>query len=393
MQFGRRTYLDYNATSPILACARDAMMDVLDFPNNPSSVHTEGRYARKVVEQARKSLAELVDWKPANVVFCSGATEAANHLLTPFIRSAGYQIELSALLVGATEHPCVLKGGRFPSEKVRIIPVTEGGILCLDTLKAMLKEYHDRNEMVMVAVQFANNETGVLQPLGMISELVHEFDSVLVVDAVQALGKHEFSMQASGADFAFVSSHKIGGPQGAGAIIFRDASISPAPLLVGGGQEQYHRAGTENVSAIHGFGVACAWHKKNLTKNTQISALRDSIEEGLRTISHDRRDEIATPYFFGEQEERLCNTSCFSVTDIKAETALMALDLEGIAVSSGSACTSGKVNSSHVLEAMGANKQQLDSALRVSLGWNTNKEDAEHFLGAWKKIAVRMATA
>ncbi len=386
-----RHYLDYNASAPLLDCARESMIKAMSDAGNASSVHFEGRAARKTIEKARSSFASFIDFKATNVIFTSGATEAANHVLSPVIRAGGHEIKISRLYLGATEHPCVLQGGRFSKEQIEILPTNHNGILDIHALEAALETHDAHAGQPMVAVQFANNETGVIQPVKKIAEVTHKYDGFLVVDTVQALGKMPFSIEDTGADFLIFSSHKIGGPQGVGAIVLRDALLSPMPLLNGGGQENYHRGGTENIAAIAGFGAACEWHKENLTKNIKIFSLRDSIEERLDTICREAGNEIAQPVFFGKAENRLGNTSCFSVPGIKAETALMALDLDGISVSSGSACSSGKVKKSHVLEAMGASDEEMQGAVRLSLGWQEDNLGAERFLAAWKTIVGRMA--
>lgn len=391
MTIQTRTYLDYNASAPLLGCARDSMVEILDKKGNASSVHFEGREARKEIERARIFLADLVQASAANIIFTSGATEAANHVLSPMIRAGGQPLHISKLYISATEHPCVLSGGRFDKESLEIIPVLETGVVDLNALKAFLDAHDYSAGAALVAVQYANSETGIIQPLSEISELVHAYDGFFFVDAVQGLGKEAFTLEETGADFLIVSSHKIGGPQGVGAIVLRDGALSPQPLLTGGGQENYHRGGTENVAAIAGFGSACNWHHKNMTKRDKISTLRDSIEEGIRTISHEMGNVIAAPVFFGADQHRLANTSCFAVPGIKAETALMGMDLEHISISSGSACSSGKVKRSHVLDAMGVKPQEMEGALRVSLGWETEQKDADHFLSAWNKIIGRMA--
>jgi len=391
MAISSRTYLDYNASAPMLDCARDSMVAALGNAGNASSVHFEGRAARKTIEDARSALASLIDCKPANIIFTSGATEAANHVLSPIVRAGGQNLNVSKLYLSATEHPCVLSGGRFSKENLMEVPVANNGILDLIALENILAAHDASTGLPMVAVQYANNETGVVQPLPEIAELVHAHDGFFVVDAVQALGKEAFTLEETDADFLILSSHKIGGPQGVGAIVLRDGSLSPMPLLTGGGQENYHRGGTENVAAIAGFGAACSWHQENLTKKSKISSLRDSIEAGLSTISQDMGNKVAAPVIFGAGEKRLANTSCFAVPGIKAETALMGLDLEGVAISSGSACSSGKVKKSHVLAAMDAKPEEMEAALRVSLGWDTDKQSAEHFLSAWKTIIGRMA--
>lgn len=386
-----RHYLDYNASAPLLDCARESMIEALSAAGNASSVHFEGRNARKLIEKARASFASLINCKASNIIFTSGATEAANHVLSPVIRAGGHELRISKLYVSATEHPCIIKGGRFPKEKIEILSTDKNGILNLEVLDSKLQNHDAEAGHPMVAVQLANNETGVIQPVKQIAEVIHNYDGFLLVDAVQALGKMPLSIEETGADFLIFSSHKIGGPQGVGAIVLRDAALSPMPLLDGGGQENYHRGGTENVSAIAGFGAACEWHQKNLTKNIKIFAQRDSIEDQLDTISKEIGNHVARPVFFGKGQTRLGNTSCFAVSGVKAETALMALDLDGISVSSGSACSSGKVKRSHVLEAMEASQDEMEGAVRLSLGWEEDKLGAERFLAAWKSIVSRVA--
>jgi len=386
-----RHYLDYNASAPLLDCARESMIEALNTFGNASSVHFEGRDARKTIEKARASFAALIGFKASNIIFTSGATEAANHVLSPLIRAGGHMLNVSKLYIGATEHPCVMQGGRFSKEQIEILPTDKNGILDLLHLEAMLAKHEGDKGHPMVAVQYANNETGVIQPVKEISEVIHKYDGFLMVDAVQALGKIEISVEETSADFLIFSSHKIGGPQGVGALVLRDASLSPMPILEGGGQESYHRGGTENVAAIAGFGAACEWHQENLTKNIKIFSLRDSIEEQIDTISKEIGNHVARPVFFGKGQKRLGNTSCFAVSGIKSETALMALDLDGVSVSSGSACSSGKVKRSHVLEAMDASQEEMEGAVRLSLGWEEDKLGAERFLAAWKTIISRVA--
>lgn len=391
MSQSNRIYFDYNASAPLLDCARDAMIASMTSVGNASSVHFEGRDAKKRLEIARRQVAHLVNATPANVIFTSGATEAANHALSQLVRGGGQELSASKLYVGATEHPCVLNGGRFPKDAIQLLEVDANGLIDISRLRLHLEQHDYAIGMPLVAIQLANNETGVVQPVAEISELVHSHDGFLVVDAVQALGKLPISMSETGADFLFVSSHKIGGPQGAGALVLANGALSPKPLFFGGGQESYHRGGTENIAAIAGFGAACEWHAQNLSENIKKYNLRDSIEQRLSTISLEAGNGIPQPVFFGKSVLRLNNTSCFAVNGIKAETALVGLDLDGISVSSGSACSSGKVKQSHVLEAMGASADEMAGALRVSVGWNSTREEADRFLDAWKVIIGRMA--
>lgn len=386
-----RVFLDHNATSPLRDSARAAVLAALESAGNASSVHSEGRHARKLVEAARSQLGTAVNAGANQIVFTSGATEAANHALSPVIRAGGQDVAVSRLYVSAVEHPCILAGGRFAPDQVSFLPVTETGIVDLEALAAVLEKHDQTTGTPMVAVMLANNETGVIQPIRAISEIVHAHNGFLVVDAVQALGRLRVNVAEMGAHFLIISSHKIGGPQGAGALIFGDASISPAVMLKGGGQENWQRAGTENVAAIAGFGAAAQEASEKLDENSQNSGLRDSIEAGIGTICAEAGNKSGEPVFFGSNVERLPNTSCFAVPGVKAETALISLDLAGIAVSSGSACSSGKVKKSHVLAAMGVEDDLAECALRVSTGHSTTSEDAERFLGAFRDIVNRIA--
>nr|WP_075997979.1 cysteine desulfurase family protein [Salaquimonas pukyongi] len=392
-----RTYLDYNAAAPLREEARAAMVQALSVCGNASSIHSEGRQARAIVEKARRQLGEALGVSPGQVVFTSGASEAAAHALCPVVRAGGSEIPVSTLYVSATEHACILAGGRFSAQNVEVLPVDATGTLDLAALKDALAGHDRAQGSPMVAVMFANNETGVIQPVAQIAELVHAHDGFFVVDAVQAFGRIPFSATELGAHFILLSSHKIGGPQGAGALVLANGSISPAPLIRGGGQENFNRAGTENVAAIAGFaaaaGLAAGANGKTAGEIGAIAALRDSIETGISTICGEAGNKAGQPVFFGHGAPagRLANTSCFAVPGIKAETALISLDLAGIAVSSGSACSSGKVNKSHVLEAMGVDDELAVCALRVSTGPQSTGSDAEAFLGAFRNIVNRIA--
>lgn len=386
-----RTYLDHNASAPLLPGARSAMISALDAVGNPSSVHHEGRAGRKILEKARAELGAAIGAKGNQIVFTSGASEAATHALSPIIRAGGREVRVSRLYVSAIEHPCVLAGGRFNKDQLSFLKVSEAGLVDLDYLEEMLKAHDHAAGAPMVAVMLANNETGAVQPIDAIADLVHAHNGFLVVDAVQALGKLAVDVSGLSAHFIIVSSHKIGGPKGAGALIFGDASISPQPMILGGGQENFQRGGTENIVAIAGFGAAAAEFSSLTVKIEQIKRLRDSIEAGVSTICSEAGNKAGAPVFFSQEVTRLPNTSCFSVPGVKAETALISLDLAGIAVSSGSACSSGKVKKSHVLSAMGVDDELAACALRISTGASTTNEDAQRFLGAFKNIVSRVA--
>ncbi len=389
MKQGERLYLDYNASAPLTDAARRAMLEVMALRGNPSSTHAEGRAMRKHVEASRAALATHAGVAPKQVVFTSGATEAAAMALSPVMRRSGGELRCSRLLVSAIEHPCVLAGGRFAPEAVETIPVTQDGVVDLQALEAMLRAGDSGIGPALVAIMLANNETGVIQPIRKVSEIVRRHGAMLMVDAVQGLGRLDVAPAQLGADFVIVSAHKIGGPQGAGALILGDATLAPVALLRGGGQENFHRAGTENVAAIAGFGAAIAELPELAGRWSGISRIRDFLEDGIDTIS--REAGMAEPVIFGSRAERLANTLCFAQPGISAETALISLDLAGIAVSSGSACSSGKVRASHVLEAMGVSGTLAGSALRISLGSDSTSQNAGRFLAAWKDIVGRMA--
>ncbi len=248
-----RAYLDWNASAPLCDAARAAMLDALDMAANPSSVHSEGRRARQIIEEARRQVAALVGGRADHVVFTSGATEAATTLLTPDWRMGRSALRMGRLYVCEADHPCLLNGGRFAPEQVSRIGVDENGLLELDALSSALAS-HDRDTgLPLVAVHAVNNETGVIQPLAEIAAIVRQAGGVLVLDAVQAAGRIPLDMTAGLADYLILSSHKIGGPKGAGAIVAAADLMMPAPLITGGGQEKGFRAGTENLAAIAGF--------------------------------------------------------------------------------------------------------------------------------------------
>jgi cysteine desulfurase len=370
-----RVYLDWNATAPLCPEARQAMAAAWDLLGNPSSVHAEGRQARRLVEDARAAVATAVGGQPRNVVFTSGGTEANALALTPGLRGGSGQA-LHSLFVSAIEHPSVLSGGRFLPESVSRIGVTRFGLVDLDQLERALAS----REPALVSIMAANNETGALQPLREAAEIVHKMGGLLHVDAVQAFGKIEFNINDIGADLVTLSAHKIGGPKGIGALVLADGVQGLDPLLRGGGQERGHRAGTENVAGIAGFGAALKAALDRLEHTVgRLEQLREQLEDGLR-----RSPEVA---IFSDDAPRLPNTTLFTVPGLRAETAVIGFDLAGVAVSSGSACSSGKVQSSHVLEAMGFSRSQAQGAVRISLGWSTSEADIDYCLQAWRKLA------
>jgi cysteine desulfurase len=378
----RRTYLDFNATAPLLPQARAAAMAALDACGNPSSVHAEGRAARRIVELAREQVAALVGGEARNVVFTSGGTEANMLALSPAVGDR--------LLISAIEHPSVLAGGRYAPESVEKIPVNVDGIVDLSALRSALA----KGGRPLVSLMLANNETGVVQPVCEAARLVREAGGLLHVDAVQAAGRISCDINALGADFMTISGHKIGAPKGVGALIKRSESLHLDPLIKGGGQERGARAGTENVAAIAGMGAAASdcvttasaqapaasSRDPAASDYARQTALRAALESGLKTVS-------PAVVIFGADSPRLPNTTLFSVPGLKAETAVIAFDLEGVAVSSGAACSSGKVQPSHVLAAMGVPLDLARGAVRVSLGPTTTESEINHFLEAWNRVS------
>ena len=376
-----RAYLDYNASAPLIAEARAAVVAALDAAN-PSSVHTEGRASRRLVEDARRDVARLADAKPEHVVFTSGATEGASMLLGPDWQMGRGSVRMSHLYVSAADHPCILNGGRFAPAQVTKIGVDRNGIADLDALSAALAAHDKTAGLPLVVVHAANNETGVIQPIGRIGEIVKAAGGVLIVDAVQAAGRIPLDMSVPYADYLILSSHKIGGPKGVGAIVAASDLMMPRPLVNGGGQEKGHRAGTENVAGIAGFGAAARAALAGLAEMDAIARRRNEIEAIITELAPDAE-------IFGNGAPRLANTTFFAIPGIKAETAQIAFDLAGVALSAGSACSSGKVGPSHVLKAMGHGDSL--GALRVSIGRATGAEDIEAFRAALTGIVARRA--
>ncbi|MBR0692996.1 cysteine desulfurase family protein [Bradyrhizobium lablabi] len=370
-----RVYLDWNATTPLRPEAKAAMEAAWELSGNPSSVHSEGRRARRVVEDAREAVARAVGARPQDVVFLSGGTEANALALTPGLRR-GSGARVTRLLVSAVEHASVLAGGRFPAETIGTIKATPSGVVDLEHLRSLLND----GPPALVSVMLANNETGAIQPVAEVGEIVHAAGGVVHVDAVQAFGKIAFDLTSLQADLLSLSAHKIGGPKGIGALVLGQDTEGLDALLRGGGQELGRRAGTENVAGISGFGAATKAAMADLKADAaRVRRLRDQLEDGLRQ----------TPGLtvFSDDVKRLHNTILFTAPGMKAETAVIGFDLAGVAVSSGSACSSGKVQPSHVLAAMGYRREMTQGAVRLSLGWSTTETDVDLALKAWRKLA------
>jgi cysteine desulfurase len=358
-----RAYFDHNATCPLKPVAKEAMLAALQ-QGNPSSVHWEGRAARAIVENAREVLARCLGVLPPMIVFTSGGTEANN------LAIRGSPVE--RLIVSSVEHPSVIEAARARRLTLEIVPVDGMGVVDLDALDALLGK---SPLPTLVSVMLANNETGVIQPVGRVSQICGAHNALIHTDAVQALGKIPVRFPELGADLLTVSSHKLGGPMGVGALVAR-AGLTLSPQMSGGGQELRRRAGTENVVAIAGFAAVLE------DKIIEIRELRDQLEKRLEALS----PQVVV---FARHAGRLPNTSCFALAGLAADTVLISLDLDGVAVSTGSACSSGKVARSHVLDAMGIEPGLASAAIRASLGWNTTQADVDKFIAAWRRIIER----
>jgi cysteine desulfurase len=377
-------YLDHNASSTLRACAREVMLGALAEGANASSVHGPGRRARSAVERAREQVARFAGAQGPSVVFTSGATEANALALNGAIAGAAEKgAPIRRVLVSAVEHDSVRATARALADGITVheVPVDGDGRADIGALRTMLAG----EGSALVSVMAANNETGVIQDIAAIGAIIRGAGALFHIDAVQAAGRLPIDFTDWGADYLTLSSHKIGGPQGAGALIVRpDAPL--APRIRGGGQEMRRRAGTENVAAIAGFGAATAAFAENGAEIARLGDMRDAFERALRVIAPET-------IIFGEGAPRLPNTSNLAIPNLSAETALIALDLDGVAVSSGSACSSGKVTPSHVLAAMGVDKALARSAIRVSFGWSNEDDDYEQAIRSIARLIARRRAA
>jgi cysteine desulfurase len=374
-----RAYLDWNASAPLRPEARAAMLAALDAVGNPSSPHSEGRRVRAIVEDAREEVAALVGAKPAEVIFTSGATEANNAVM-----AAGWQ----AILLAGIEHDSVLAPARnlARSGKARIIDLAVDGNGRVGT-EDVAKGAREATAAApaLLSVQLANNETGVVQPVAAAAEIARSQGLAVHTDAVQAAGRIAIEFKALGVHYLSLSAHKIGGPKGVGALVIRDGAALPA-LIAGGGQERRRRAGTENVPAIAGFGAAACAAGRDLEAVARVQALRDRVEAEILAVT-------PSALVIAANAERLPNTTSVALPGASAETLVIALDLAGVAVSAGAACSSGKVGASHVLESMGLEPALARSVIRVSLGWGSTERDVAAFVDAWARVAARRRTA
>ncbi|GJE38357.1 cysteine desulfurase [Methylobacterium persicinum] len=377
-----RAYLDHNATAPVRPDVAAAVGRALSLPGNPSSIHAEGRAARAVLEAARAEVASLVGARPAQVVFTSGGTEAANAVLSGALRRRGWPAP-TRLLFSASEHPCVAAGHRFAEGTVETIPVDGSGLLDLAALDTRLAALS--GETVLISVHAANNETGVIQPLAEIVALARAHGRALVhSDAVQAAGKIPLDFAGLRLDAMTLSGHKFAAPKGVGALVLADDVSLETAFVRGGGQEKRQRCGTESLPSLVGMGEAARIARESLGPEAErLTALRDRAEAGVLALAPDA-------VVFGAGAPRLPNTLSFAVPGLDAPAALIALDLAGVAVSSGSACSSGKVARSATLAAMGVSPALAGGALRVSMGWNTVEEDVSRFLHAFERVATSL---
>jgi len=361
-----RVYLDYNATTPVLAVAKAATNDALDLLGNPSSVHRFGASARQVVDHARDQITELVGTRTGTVIFTSGGTEANNLAILGANRP---------VIVSAAEHDSVLAPSRIATGGVTTVPVDADGVVDLAALGAALAA----RPGALVSLMLANNETGVCQPIPEAVALARAAGAIVHCDAVQGPGKLRVDMDVLGVDMLTISAHKFGGPMGVGALVVRK-DIDLSARQVGGGQEGYRRAGTQNVPGIAGFGAAAQWWIESKIDPTAVGHFRHRLERACQEFG-------AT--VFGLDTTRLPNTSCLTMPGVSSETQIMAFDLDGIALSAGAACSSGKVGPSHVLAAMGASPDIAATAVRVSLGWDTKEDDINRFIDAWTALYRR----
>lgn len=363
-------YLDHNATTPLRPEAAAAMARALDATGNPSSVHGFGRAARRFIEDARERVAALAGVAPAGVVFTSGGSEANNLALAGCGRRR--------ILVSAVEHDSVLSAVRG----AEIVPVDADGVVDLAALEHLLA---GDGPPALLSLMVANNETGVVQPVAEAAAIAARFGALVHCDAVQAAGRMNLNMTALGIQMMTLSAHKLGGPPGAGALLLAEG-IEVVAAIRGGGQERGRRAGTENAPAIAGFGAAVEAMGDTGAETRRLAGLRNDLECGVRA-------RVPNVRIFGDGVGRIANTSCLAMPGVGNETQVMALDLAGVAVSAGAACSSGKVGASHVLRAMGIDETTARSAIRVSLGWTSTAADIGCFVEAWAALHARSGVA
>lgn len=354
------TYLDYNATAPIRPQVIELMADIMQRPLNPSSVHKQGRAAKSLIEQSRRTIAEHLSCFPAELIFTGSGTEANNMALRSF--------DNRLVAISATEHASVMN--TMPD--ATLLPVDQFGILDMEALALFLKS---SDQPALVSVMLANNETGVIQPIHNIAALVHEYDGLLHCDAVQAFGKIPVDVNLLGVDMLSLSAHKLGAAQGIGAL-FVSQALEPKKLITGGGQELGRRAGTENVAGIAGFAKAVELAIGDAEWKPRLRGWLDAMEMQCAVCFPDEHVVL------GQGAERLPNTSALRMPKRSSETQLMRFDLAGFAISAGSACSSGRIEPSHVVRAMLGGGAR-DDVVRVSGGWDTTEAEIQAFAEAW----------
>lgn len=364
------TYLDYNATAPIRPEVIEAVTAAMAVGGNPSSVHGAGRNARAKVEEARAQVAALVAARPRDLVFTSGGTEANNTV----IRGC----RAKRLILSPVEHDCGLAAAKESGLPTSFLRVTRDGVVDTDSLREVLSQ---SPEPALVSVMLANNEMGTIQPVAELAAIAKEYGALFHTDAVQAAGKIAIDRAELGVDYLTLSAHKLGGPQGVGAIVLAPTAPLKA-LIAGGGQELSRRSGTENVAGIVGFGISALEAMTSVADVDRLRSMRDYLEKEILSTAND-------VMIAGAAADRLGNTSCIIMPGVKGETQVMHFDLNGVCVSSGSACSSGKVKVSHVLNAMGYSDTEAESSIRVSLGYGTSDENIERFLDAWRTLYTR----
>ncbi len=365
-----RVYLDHNATTALRPEARAALTAAMDVVGNPSSIHHEGRRARAIIETAREQVAALVNAKPLEVVFTSGATEA-----NAWVVGSG---NWTTILSAGIEHDSVRGPVAHAGARHVKLPVSVGGIVDMEAIKAFAVQVSPNVGRTLVMLQLANNETGIIQPVAEVTERYRAHGLHVHTDAVQAPGRMPVDFASLGVASMSVSSHKLGGPSGVGALVIRDGARLPS-FVIGGGQERRRRAGTENLIGIAGFGAAAEAVAVDSGAGQRLAALRDKLEAGIRQIT-------PAAVFIATAAERLPNTTSVAVPSLTAELLVIKLDLAGIAVSSGAACSSGKVGASHALSAMGLAPEIATGAIRLSLGWNSSEADVATFLNVWGAV-------
>lgn len=363
-------YLDYNATALIRPEVIELMSQVMQEGGNPSSVHAFGRNAKARLEGARTAIVDAINCRPQMVIFTSGGTEANN--------MAVFSCDRNRLVTTNAEHDSLRSISERFDGAVDIIAVDPNGLVDLSALEDSLRNGGERS---IVSILYANNETGVLQDIKAIVDIAHNAGALLHIDAIQAFGKVPINFMEMGVDMMSISSHKIGGPQGVGALIARE-KIPMKPFILGGGQEHGRRGGTENIAGIAGFGLAATFVSESLSKMEILRSWRDEIEREIKNKASDAK-------FLGQGVSRLPNVSTIYMPEVTSETQVMNFDLDRICISAGSACSSGKVKSSHVGLAMTGDEQIASCTIRVSLGWGSERSDVEAFLNSWKKQYVK----